>query len=234
MSYQQKCLLVFGVAAFGLAIILTPEMAWARAGGGSAKGGSLWELVLLPVILIYAGVVTWLAAKKSQQAKTLLRQISAIDPVWEIDEIKARIEETYFKVQEAWRERNQDIARDYMSLRLYDKHKRRTDDMLRRGIRNVMENINLKKAQIVEVLDYQDDTRDSFWVLITGSMIDYSIVEQSGEIIDGEKKNRTFKELWRFRRAAHGWVLDEIDQDVSIADLRNFSSASEDIAPPRP
>lgn len=135
----------------------------------------------------------------------------------------------YFKIQEAWRERNQDIAKEYMSNRLYTKHKLQTDDMLRRGIKNIMESINLEEATIVEILDYRDDSKDSFWVLIKGSMVDYTIVENTGDVIDGEKKNLSFKELWRFKREDHGRVLDEIDQDVSISDLRGFNPFSEEI-----
>ncbi len=229
MNNKQTTFLLFGTIAFGVAILVTPDEAFARAGGGSSKG-SILESVSLPLILIYAGIVSYIAATKSKQARKLLQQISEKDPVWEIDRIKARIEETYFKVQEAWRERNQDIAREYMSQRLYNKHKLQTDDMLRRGIKNVMENINLKQARIVEVLDYRDNAKDSFWALITGSMIDYTVLEKTGEFIYGEKKNRSFKELWRFIREDHGWVLDEIDQEVSISDLRGFNSFSEDTA----
>lgn len=82
--------------------------------------------------------------------------------MWEIDRIKSRIEEVYFKVQMAWRDRDQEIAREYMSDRLYAKHKLQTDDMLKRGVENVMESINLKEVTIVEVLDYRDDSKDTF------------------------------------------------------------------------
>ena len=149
--------------------------------------------------------------------------------MWDIDHIKGRIEQAYFKVQEAWRERDQDIAKEYMSERLYSRHKLQTDDMLRRGVKNIMESINLAEATIVEVLDYRDDSKDAFWVLIKGSMIDYMILEKSGTVIDGDKDSHAFRELWRFRRERHGWVLDEIDQDVSVSDLRGFNPFSEEV-----
>ncbi|MET0066004.1 MAG: Tim44-like domain-containing protein [Candidatus Thiodiazotropha sp.] len=215
------------IIAFSLAILLLPTELWARAGGGSSKGGGILGLILWPFFLIYSAVVSYIAAKKNRMAKSLLKQIAQNDPMWDLDHLKARIEQIYFKVQQAWRDRNQEIARDCMSLRLYTKHKNQTDDMLQRGIRNVMENINLVEAKIVEVLDYRDDTRDAFWALVEGSMIDYTIEESSGRVIDGERDNQFFKELWRFKRESHGWVLDEIDQDVSISDLQGFQPFSE-------
>lgn len=188
MFNKQQLFLLLSIALLITAVLLLPDDAMARAGGGSSKGGGILGLILWPFILIYSGIITYIAAKKNKQAKALLRQISQNDPMWDIGHIKPRIEEAYFKIQQAWRDRDQDIAKDYMSNRLYMKHKLQTDDMLKRGIKNVMENINLKEATIVEVMDYKDDSKDAFWALIKGSMVDYTIVEKSGELIDGEKK----------------------------------------------
>ena len=55
---------------------------------------------------------------------------------------------------------------------------------------------------------------------------DYSIVEKTGTIVDEENKNLSFKELWRFKRENHGWVLHEINLDVSIFGLRGFNPYS--------
>ena len=218
------CLLfVFIVMCFFI-----PEDAIARAGGGSSKGGGILGLILWPFILIYSAIITYIAIKKNKQAKALIAVISKHDNAWDLDSLKARIDETYFKVQTAWRDRDQEIAKDCMSERLYFKHKAQTDDMLKRGIRNVMESINLKEAKIVEVLDYKDNSKDTFWAYIVGSMVDYTIVEKSGELIDGEKKNNSFKELWKFKRQGDTWLLDEIDQDVEISDLRAFNPFSEE------
>lgn len=229
MNQIQQRYVLLGLAVMTLALLFLPEEAMARAGGGRSRGGGILGLILWPVILVYSGVITYYAARKNKQAKALLRKIAAKDPMWEIDHIKGRIEQAYFKVQEAWRERDQDIAKEYMSERLYNRHKLQTDDMLRRGVKNIMESINLAEATIVEVLDYRDDSKDAFWALIKGSMIDYMILEQSGTVIDGDKDSHAFSELWRFKRERHGWVLDEIDQDVSVSDLRGFNPFSEEV-----
>ena len=91
----------------------------------------------------------------------------------------------------------------------------------------MLEQINLKDAKIVEIIDFEDDTKDAFWVLIHGSMIDYTIDEKTGAVVDGSKEDESFEELWRFKRERHGWVLDEIDQKVSIVDLVSFASKVE-------
>lgn len=117
-----------------------------------------------------------------------------------------------------------------MSQRLYEKHKLQIDDMRAQGRKNEMENIALLDTKIVEVLDYRDDSKDSFWAVIRGEMSDTLVDEQSGKLIDGDRRrrNHAFSELWRFKREAHGWVLDEIDPTVSIAELAAFRAFSEE------
>lgn len=220
-----------------LAVIafIQPEEAMARAGGGGGGSGGgfgsrFLTFILLPFLIVYAAIMSFLAFTKNKQSKELIRRIATLDPAWDPDHLKDRIEETYYKVQYAWRDRDQNIAKDYMSDRLYNKHKQQTDDMVIRGVRNVMESISLKGAKLVEVLDYIDNTKDSFWALIEGSMIDYTINEESGKVIDGEKKNDSFTELWKFKREVHGWVLDEIDPEVTITDLAVLNPFSEEVA----
>lgn len=230
MKNTEKLKYGIGLVAAGLILYIAPMEVWARAGGGSAKGGVLLGLIIVPIILAYSGIIAYLVAKDNKESKALLSKISIQDPEWEIGHLQTRIDEVFFKVQQAWRDRDQELAKDYMSQRLYGKHKLRTDDMLKRGIKNEMENLQLQSAKIVEVVDYKNNAKDFFWVVIEGLMMDYTIIESTGAIVDGAKKNRSFKELWRFKREDHGWVVDEIDQNMSIATLRCFAPYSEEIS----
>jgi predicted lipid-binding transport protein (Tim44 family) len=199
----------------------------ARAGGGQGKSGGIWGIILWPFFAAYAAIISYYASKKNAECKRLLERIAKADTAWDPDQLKAKIEKVYFAVQRGWRDRNQEYAKQYMSHRLYEKHQAQIEDMIRQGRQNVMEDINLSEAKIVEVMDYRDDSKDAFWVLICGSMVDYTVNEQTKEVVSGEKKNLSFKELWKFKRENKDWVLDEIDQNVSIGDLKNMASFSE-------
>ncbi len=232
----------------GVCLLIFADDALARAGGGGSfsgggssyssgsSGGSdavatFWAIVLSPIFMILSGIATYVARSKHLQAKALAELIAQQDKVWDLNHIKARIEETYFKVQIAWRERDQEIAKEYMSERLYTKHKLQTDDLIRNKKINMLEQINLNEAMIVEILDYTDDSKDAFWVLIKGQMVDYMLDEESGEVIRGSTTvSEDFEELWRFKREPHGWVLDEIDQEVTLSDFRSFKPYSESLA----
>ncbi len=206
-----------------------PLEAWARAGGGgggSGKGGIV-NLILLPICIAYSLFVSYLVYKKNRDSEQALEKAMA-DHFWSPGTIKARVKQVFFKVQEAWTARNQKIAKDCMSEKLFHEHKQQTDLMQQNGTRNKLENIQLNRARIVEILDYLDDSKDQFWVHIEGSMIDYTINDKTGDVVEGNRnKAEAFKELWKFIRADHGWVLDEIDSSVQLTDLLNMNSITE-------
>jgi len=208
-----------------------PEEVLARAGGGGGgKGGGILGIILAPFFMIYSAIVTHFLVKKNKKCRSLLEQIAGIDSSWELANIKARVEVSFFKVQEAWMKRDQEIAKDYVSERLYQKHKAQTDLLIAQNRKNMLENINLAETKVVEVVDYKDDSRDRFWVHIKGSMVDYTIDTNSGSVVSGDKsESEAFAELWKYVRGPKGWVLDEIDQKVQIGDLTGFKSFSEEI-----
>ena len=210
-----------------LILVLTAEYALARAGGGGGSGSgggiltTILAFILAPFLLIYGAIVSVMLERKRNKAKRLLKQLELEDPLWNHRRMKARIEEIFLKVQKAWMERNQDLAKDCMSDRIYTKHKMQTDEMLANGRKNVLAKINLKEVMIISVADYDDDTKDSFSAHIKGSMIDYDVDDKTGNVLSGDKtKIESFKEIWHFIRKGNKWVLDEIDQDVTMGDIR--------------
>jgi len=210
-----------------LFVVCCPE-ALARAGGGRGGGGGIVTFILLPILLIYSAIITHLVVKKNRECQKLLLIAAARDPAWNADAIKARIEQAFFKIQQAWMERNQDLAAEYMSPRLYAKHKMQTDAMIQNKRKNILNSLNLIEAKIVQIADYTNDASDSFWVYIKASAIDYEINEVTGAVVDGkDDKSYPFAELWKFVRKDNGWVVDEIDQKVSIGDLSHLHSLME-------
>jgi hypothetical protein len=227
-----------GRARFALAKILpavvicvAAETCWARAGGGGGGGGGKggWlNIILLPFLIVYSAILTYQVRAKSAACKDLLARLEKLDPAWDLDSIRHRVDEVFFKVQQAWMERNQDLAKDYMSSALYQKHKLQTDQLIAQNRKNVLENINLIEVRIVDVEDFVDNKKDRFWAHIEGSMIDYTIDDTTDRVLSGDRsKAESFTELWKFVRAANTWVLDEIDQKVSISDLSRFEAQSE-------
>jgi len=219
-----------------LALVLwlaTVDSAWARAGGGgggSGKGGIL-SLIALPFFIIYSAIITHQVRKKSKACKELLARLEKLDPAWDIDAIRHRINEVFSKVQQAWMARDQNLAKNCMSDAIFQKHKLQSDHLIEEHHKNMLENINLTQADIVDVEDFRDNKKDRFWAHIEGSMIDYTIDDTNNRVVSGNsKKAETFAELWKFVRIGNTWVLDEIDQSVSLSDLKGFEAKSDSAA----
>ncbi len=201
-----------------------------RSIGSSGSGGDLppWVLILATIFGIFtsgsAGVaIGKIIERKNEEAILLMDKIDDTDRIWNRDEIRARIEDVYFKVQEAWTKRDQDIAKDYMSQRLYDKHKRQTDELIEKKLINQLDRINLRSMQIIGIYDDEIDENDKLQVVINGSMIDYMYDEINDKIIAGDHTSLDeFTEIWSFIRKNDTWILNQIDQTVDSNSLKNM------------
>jgi hypothetical protein len=214
-------------------LLLAPEaLARAGGGGGGFSGGSHgkggWvSIIALPIMLIYSAFVTLKVREKSLACKELLARLEKQDTVWNLDTIRHRVSEVFFKVQEAWMERDQNLAKDCMSQAIFDKHKRQTDELIAQHRRNVLEDINLTDTDIVDVEDFADNKRDLFWVYLKGSMRDFMADDRTRDIVSGEDKVESFTELWKFIRQGDTWMLDEIDSTVTLFDLKGFKATTD-------
>ena len=131
MKKTNLSLAIAVICAVLIASYCFPSEVFARAGGGGGKGGGgLIGLILAPFLFIYSGVITCIVWRKNEQCNDLITKIAKIDSSWNLNKIKSRVEVAFSKVQEAWMARDQEIAKDYMSNRLYLKHKAQTDQMI--------------------------------------------------------------------------------------------------------
>jgi Tim44-like domain len=212
-------------------LLLAPEVVLARAGGGGGGHGkgSWLNIIALPILLIYSAIITHQVRERNRACRFLLARLKKLDPIWDLDSIRNRINQVFFKVQQAWTERDQNIARDCMSDAIFAKHKMQTDQMISQHRQNVLEDINLIETDIVDVEDFTDNRKDQFWVYVKGSMIDYMIDDRTGLLVSGDRKAEKFTELWKFLRTGDAWVLDEIDQKVSLFDLKKFKATTENV-----
>jgi preprotein translocase subunit YajC len=203
------------------------EYCLARAGGGGGSGGAgggiisvILGFLLAPFLLVYSMIVSVKLSRRKNQVKQLTEQLAKGDKIWSYRNLMSTVEQVFFKVQEAWMERNQDLAKEVMSDRIYQKHKLQTDEMIANGTKNILAKMNMEEIMIIRVADYKDNAEDIFSVYIKGSMIDYTINEKTNTVILGDNTNpEDFKEIWTFIRDKNKWLLDEIDQNVTLGDI---------------
>lgn len=232
-------------------IISTPKLALARAGGGGSGGSGggsgggggshhagttggysgrsnpISSIINIGMFLCIssAGVIVYKVriSKKKLKSVSVIKQLSKNDFNWDYNEMKNDIEEAFYNIQNAWMERNQDLAKEYMSEKLYIRHKSKTEWMKVRKEKNILKNVKLLRAIPISVKDKEGLEEDAVWVYIKAKSKDYIINEESGDLISGNKyKTVTFEEYWKFIRNNRRWILDEIRQIEDVDNLDFF------------
>ena len=107
-----------------------------------------------------------------------------------------------------------------MCQKIYDKNKLQSDEIIKKGWINVLENIKVHQSTIISVKDCINNKKDTFSVLINASMVDYHINEKTKRVTEGVTyRSQDFEEIWRFIRIDNNWYLDKIYSDINGRDL---------------
>ena len=136
----------------------------------------------------------------------------------------------FHKVVEADIKDDPEVVKEYVTDRMYKVLENLAEKNRADNIDLVRKDIDLETAQIVEVADYKDDSKDQVWIYLSGKWVEYYTNKESGVDIVGEKEKKTFfNEIWKLKRKEDTWVLDQIDERVTPADFREKSSFSENL-----
>jgi predicted lipid-binding transport protein (Tim44 family) len=135
------------------------------------------------------------------------------DPNFDQAAFLDRAQTAFFKLQQAWQARNQDLARDVMSDALYERHKMQTDQLLASHQIDMLENIVIGHANIVGVTPGKP--YDSIIVAFSASMTDYTIDENTKQVVSGNQFPKTFAERWTFIRRADAQSIASATQLAS-------------------
>jgi hypothetical protein len=87
-----------------------------------------------------------------------------------------------------------------MSDALYERHKMQTDQLIANHQIDVLENIVIGNAHIMSAS--AGNAYDSIVVAFTASMNDYTIDENTRQVVSGNQFRQTFTEFWTFIRKA--------------------------------
>ncbi|GAB6072947.1 hypothetical protein JCM14244_13240 [Venenivibrio stagnispumantis] len=124
--------------------------------------------------------------------------------------IKNLTKNIFISLQEAWSKGDLTPVKNYLTDRMYNYLNNQLNQLKQKGLRNIVENININNIQVVHVEEEGDNK--VVIVEIDADMIDY-IIDQNGNIVEGSKDIPTnVKEYWAFVGKALNWKLDDIKQ----------------------
>lgn len=232
ISEAKKC----SLGLLAVILFMAVSQAYARAGGGGGhggggggRGGDLITYILAPIFVLYSLYKTWQIKEKKKESAQIIAQAAAEDPIWNQAEMEAFAKEMFFKMQQAWMDRDLAGVQKLISTSLYDDYKTQLDFMKKNHEKNMLECINVNQVSIISSQDYHDDSKDAFTAYIKGNIIDYTINEQTGNIIKNkDREEEDYTDTYYFIRQENNWILNAIKNDASLSDVTdavNFKEA---------
>ena len=139
--------------------------------------------------------------------------IREMDPHFDEGLFKETAMDIFFKVQGAWMNRELTTVQDLLTDEMKGVVQRDIDALLRDKKVNRLENIAVRKVEIVET--WQETGQDFLTVLFTANLLDYTADDSTGEVVEGSKTDPVrFEEFWTFTRPVgnNPWKLSAINQ----------------------
>lgn len=140
-----------------------------------------------------------------------IAEIEREDPDFDRKYFTEVASDVFFQVQAGWARRNIDAYRHLLGATLAGEYETHFADMKERGHISVIENIAIRRVEVVNA--GSADGEDFVTVLFTANLLDYTVDEQSGELIDGSRTTPVkFAEEWTWARVTgtDNWLLEGI------------------------
>lgn len=142
-----------------------------------------------------------------------LDHIRRMDPSFDPSRFNDAAMDSFFKIQGAWMNRDLAPVSGLLSEEMAQVFQADLDQLLRDKQVNKLENIAVRKVEIVEAS--QELGHDYITVSIYANLLDFTIDEMTGAVLSGSKEDPVkFQEYWTFTRPVgnNPWRLTAIQQ----------------------
>lgn len=210
---------------FLIVFMLMLQPVFVRAGGGgghsslphtSHQRGNGSPLVGIMGVSACIGMTVYWRRKKArlmyQEIEENLLEAYSQDTFWNEKNLKNKVREQYFIIQNAWSNQDLKILKQHLSEYLYEQWQMKIEWQQFQEQSKLLEHIQLFKVMIVDLHDAIDNHQDYFWVYIERKMQDSFI--EGGQVTDSH--NETFVEYWKFIRHGNDILLDEMKQQDEV------------------
>jgi len=144
-----------------------------------------------------------------------LAQIRQTDPGFDPAQFTEVASDVFFKVQAGWMRRDLASYRHLLGETLAREYEQHFAEMRAKGEINKLESIAIRKVEIVDA--GSDGGEDFVTVLFTANLLDYTVHDQSGELLSGSMSEPVkFGERWTWARpvGTQDWKLEGIEEDL--------------------
>ncbi len=141
-----------------------------------------------------------------------IEEIQQSDPHFDSAHFVEVASDVFFQVQAGWMRRDLDSYKHLLGEQLANEYSNHFREMRENGHVNKLESIAIRKIEIVNA--GSDGSEDFVTVLFTANLLDYTIDEKSGELVDGSMTTPVkFAEEWTWARLSgtENWLLEGIN-----------------------
>jgi predicted lipid-binding transport protein (Tim44 family) len=179
------------------------QPAYATAGGYG--GGAS------PVDVAYpAGTAVATAPEAPTELDTGFAHIRQMDPGFDPEAVADAARRLFPDVQAAVAARDTSSVSSRLTPRMYTALSGQCDRLRSARHSNRPEQIDVREAQVTEA--WQESGQDYVTVYLTGSLVDYTVDDTSGTLVEGSRSPQEFAEYWTFARPVgpNPWKLSAI------------------------
>ena len=202
-----EILLIAGGAYLIFRMMRSRQATPVPAGGyGQGGGGTQWQ----PQAQTYQPQTVDTGPSDLERGVGYIRQMdAAFDPVRFTDTAS----DVFFRVQAAWMARDMSQASGSLTPEMSDTLQKDCDRLRGQGRINRLENIAVRSVTVTEA--WQESGQDYVTVQFLASLLDYTVDERSGQVVEGSRAEPVkFEEFWTFVRPVgpNVWRLSAIQQ----------------------
>ena len=139
-------------------------------------------------------------------------EIRATDPGFDENYFIEVASDVFFQVQAGWMRRDLSSYEHLLGKQLAAEYELHFEEMRRKGHINKLESIAIRDVQIVDA--GSDGSEDYITIHYTASLLDYTVDDSSGELVDGSMTEPVkFSESWTWARPVNteDWKLEGIE-----------------------
>lgn len=202
-------ILLGGIGYFIYWLITKRRRQQAQALEGGAYQSSMAETTLQPPYYEEqppARAIEW-------DLDTGLKHIEQFDPLFTEEKFKDQAMDNFFKIQGAWADRDLATVKHLLTEEMFGFLQEDVEKMRRDGQINRLQNMAVREVNLTEA--WQESGQDYLTVRIYATLLDYTVNEQTGEVVSGSKVEPVkFEEYWTFTRPVgnNPWQLSAINQ----------------------
>jgi predicted lipid-binding transport protein (Tim44 family) len=179
----------------------------AYAGGGYDRSGSGAE-VAYP-----AGAATTPSAAQPSELDQGFAHIRQMDPAFDPDALTESARRLFPDVQNAVSACDMGPLSHRLTPRMYTTLVGQCDRLRAARHTNRMEQLQMRRAEVTEA--WQESGQDYVTVYLAGSLIDYTVDDGTGALVEGSRSPQDFAEYWTFARPVgpNPWKLSAIQTE---------------------